>query len=182
MEPIKDEVKSDLSICEIMNSVEKEFKSRPRKVHNGPSRKSVGGKKSTLTWSEEEELHQRHIETMYTSEQIEFMCNNVRTLSDTFFGTTRLNWTSSNSHIANIILRQYIKEIRPDLVKLPMRPVDYIPNKVWETMLGCVIAERARREAEIALQSEMWNTGANMIAVPPKVEKCIFKKRRRNMR
>ncbi len=156
MNPDDQKSVQEIDIATLMDQVDKEMKTRPRgrrSKYNGPSFSYRKG----MTWSEHEEVYQRKIEAMYTSEQIEYMCNQVRTLDQTFFGTTRLNWYHSNDHIAHVILRQYYHIIRPNLVvNLPFRPVDWIPTKVWETMIQMVIKHRALYEREIELMKEMW--------------------------
>jgi hypothetical protein len=148
--------KDEMDIVALMDQVDKELRSRPRRRKNnyeGPSFSYRPG----MTWSEREEVYQRKIEAMYTNEQQHFMCNQVQALRQTFFGTTRYNWHASDEHIANVILRQYWSYIRPALmVRIPYRPVDWVPRRVWEEMLHVVQEQRHIINTQEYLKQEMW--------------------------
>jgi len=106
------------------------------------AQRSLGPKK-TKEWSS------KWIE--YAVEQI-----NGDWLTDTFRGTTRLNLSSSNEHIANVILVQYKHKIHPFMT--PFRSSDFVPEAVWQAMIAKVV--EMREEATywiVSEREEMWN-------------------------
>jgi hypothetical protein len=77
-------------------------------------------------------------------------------LHDTFWGTVCTNPTSSNDHIAHVILRQYVRRIRP--FPLPFGREMDIPDEVWNYMVDKVAAMKITYVEWVSTDKrEMWN-------------------------